>query len=505
MNKPVTVNQAYRYALDPTPGQERGLARHAGAARFAFNWGLALVKACLAQREADKTYDVGDELLTPVPWNLYELRKRWNQAKHQAAPWWRECSKEAYNSGLDALARALRGFTDSRSGKRAGKRVGFPRFKSRRRSRTACRFTTGVIRIEPDRKHVTLPRLGTIKLHESARKLARRVEAGTARILSATVSRDSRGRWHAAFTCEVIRHAGRPGQAGRLGEVIGVDAGVTSLAVLSRPVPGLSDDDGKIANPRRLSAITSRLRRLQRRAACRHGPYDPATRTRREPSKRWQATQRRIGRLHGRVRDARADGWHKLTSALAQRFDTIVVEDLNVAGMLTAPTPKPDRHGRYLPNGRAAKRGLARSLSDAAPAELRRQLSYKTGWYGSALHAAGRFYPSSKTCSACAAVKPKLPLSPRLFTCDNCGLTLDRDVNAARNLAQLAAGHGTGSAPETRPRTGPHARGDQVRPAPHQRDGHRSMKREARTSPQLDQTGSLRPQGRSAPTIPIHL
>lgn len=502
LNHAVTVYQAYRFGLDPTPRQERDLARHAGAARFAYNWGLALVKACLNQREAEKSYGVAGQLLTSVPWNLYELRKRWNTAKCEVAPWWRECSKEAYNSGLDSLARALSNFSDSRSGKRGGRQVGFPRFKSRRASQASCRFTTGVMRIESDRKHVTLPRLGTIKLHESARKLARRIEAGTARILSATVSRDSRGRWHASFTCEVIRLAVRPACVRRVGVVIGVDAGVHALAVLSQPVAGLSDDEGKRVNPRRLTAVASRLRRMQRHAARQRGPYDPATDSRRQPSKRWLGTSRRIGRLYGRIRDARTDDWHKLTTALAQRFDTIVVEDLGVAGMLAAPKPKPVGNGGYLRNGRAAKRGLARSLSDAAPAKLRRQLSYKTGWYGSHLHTADRFYPSSKICSACAAVKPKLPLSQRLFRCDTCGLTLDRDVNAARNLAQLVAGHGTGSASET---GGPHAanaRGDQVRPAPQQRDGHRSMKREARTASPAGQTGSLRPQGRSVQVIP---
>jgi len=469
VSESVTCHQAYRFGLDATATQQRDLARHAGAARFAYNWGLALVKAALAQREAEQSYGVPDGRLTPVPWNLYELRRRWNQAKHQVAPWWRNNSKESYSGGLDALARALKNFSDSRAGRRTGKKVGFPRFKSRHRSRPVCRFTTGVIRIEADRRHVTLPRLGTIKLHESARKLARRIEAGTGRILSATVSCDARGRWQVAFGCQVTRVAGRPGHVGRVGVVVGVDAGVQSMAVLSTPMPGLTD--GKVANPRRLAAALKRLRREQRRATRQHGPYDPATATRRPPSRRWTKTRHRIGRLHGRARDARADGWHKLTTTLAQRFDTVVVEDLHVAGMLARPTPKPHPTGGFARNGRAAKRGLARSLADAAPAQLRRHLTYKTAWYGSHLHLANRYYPSSKTCSACATVKPKLSLSQRMFTCNTCGLTLDRDVNAARNLAQLVAGHGTGSAPETAAGNGWNAREDQIRPTPHPRHG----------------------------------
>jgi putative transposase len=291
------------------------------------------------------------------------------------------------------------------------------------------------------------------------------------------VSRDSRGRWQVAFTCQITRAAGRPAHVGPAGKVVGVDVGVASLAVLSHAVPGLTDAHGKVANPRRLAGAGGRLRRAARQV----GPYDPASRSRRAPSARWGRTWRRVARLHGQVRDARADGWHQLTIALAQRFDTLVVEDLNLAGMLTRPAPKPDGKGGQARNGRAAKRGLARSIAEAAPAQLRRQLAYKTTWYGSALHVAGRFYPSSKTCSQCQTVQPhpgddprtpegpKLSLAERMFTCGACGLTLDRDVNAARNLARLVAGNGTGSAPETGAGNGSNARGDPVSPAPRAR------------------------------------
>jgi putative transposase len=158
---------AYRYALDPAPAQERALRSHAGAARVAFNWGLDLVKANLSQRDAEKSYGItGDDLTPSISWSLYSLRKAWNAAKGAVAPWWRECSKEAFNTGLDALARALKSWGGSRRGKRKGKPAGFPRFRSRRRSRPSIRFTTGAIRCEPT--HAVLPRLGRIKLHERA-------------------------------------------------------------------------------------------------------------------------------------------------------------------------------------------------------------------------------------------------------------------------------------------------------------------------------------------------
>src|SRR5262245_47416901 len=191
--------------MDPTPAQVRALLSHAGAARVAYNWALARVKANLAQREAERSYGLIDDELTPsLSWSMYALRKDWNQAKGKVAPWWPECSKEAYATGLTQLAAGLKNWCDSRRGNRTGKRMGFPRFKSRRRATPSVRFSTGTIRVEPDRRHVTLPRLGTIKTHESTRKLARRLEYGTARILSASVRRQA-GRWFVSFTCEVER------------------------------------------------------------------------------------------------------------------------------------------------------------------------------------------------------------------------------------------------------------------------------------------------------------
>jgi putative transposase len=125
----VKTIQAYRFALDLTPAQERDVLAHAGAARVAHNWALARVKAVMDQRAAERTYGVPDEQLTAsVSWSLPALRKAWNAAKPDVAPWWNECSKEAFNTGLDALARALRNWSDSRTGKRAGRPFGFPRF-----------------------------------------------------------------------------------------------------------------------------------------------------------------------------------------------------------------------------------------------------------------------------------------------------------------------------------------------------------------------------------------
>ncbi|MFG2044236.1 IS607 family element RNA-guided endonuclease TnpB [Dactylosporangium sp. NPDC048998] len=403
------VVQAYKFALDPGGTQTGSLRRNTGAARFVYNHMLRRVCAVKLQRAAEASYGVPEADRTPWQgWSLPDLRRTWNEIKQWVAPWWAECSKEAFNTGLANLSAALGNWHASRTGARKGRRMGWPRPKRKHAQRSA-RFTTGAIRVDPDYRHVVLPRLGRIRTHESTRKLARRVRAGTAQILSATVS-ETAGRWFCSFQVAVRRDHSRPAHAPRAGRVVGVDAGVKHLAVLST--------GELVPNPAPFKAALQKLGKAQRRAARRIGPYDPATRRRRTASNRWQRAQAAVTRLHATVAAVRADSWHQLTTRLAQQFDTVVVEDLHVAGMVR-------------------NRKLARSLADAAPATLRRHLSYKTRWYGSTLHVADRWYPSSKTCSACKTAKPKLSLAERTFNCTTCGLSLDRDVNAARNLAAL--------------------------------------------------------------------
>ncbi|HEY3609247.1 MAG TPA: IS607 family element RNA-guided endonuclease TnpB [Pseudonocardiaceae bacterium] len=403
-----TTIQAYRFALDPSPGQNGMLRSHCGAQRYAFNWGLGLVKANLGQRDAERSYGVPDiELTPPANWSAYSLRKTWNQAKDQIAPWWPANSKESYASGLANLATALGNWHSSKAGTRRGPTIRFPRFKGKHRA-LSCRFTTGNLGLaNADRRHVRLPRIGVVRTLESTRKLARHVERGTARVRSATVSHRG-GRWQVSFSVEITRTDPPPT---RPPSVVGVDLGITSLAVLST---------GEIVpNPKHLELAQRELRRLQRQATRRTGPD---RRTRQQPSGRWRRTQARITRLHTAVAHARRDGLHQLTTRLASIHGTIVVEDLHVAGMLK-------------------NRCLARLIAGAGWGELRRQFDYKTRRHGGRLVVADRWYPSSKTCSNCHTVKTKLRLSERMFHCDQCGFTLDRDLNAARNLAGLVSSH----------------------------------------------------------------
>ncbi|WP_036016643.1 IS607 family element RNA-guided endonuclease TnpB [Lentzea albidocapillata] len=400
-----TVLQAYRFALDPTPQQQADLRSHCGGQRYAYNWGLARNKANLDQRAAEKSYDVPEiQLTTPLPWSAYSLRKDWNRAKAAVAPWWSENSKEAYSSGLANLATALTNWQNSRTGERRGRKLSFPKFRGKR-STLSCRVTTGAIGlVDSDRRHVKLPRIGTVRTHESTRKLARHIERGAARIRSATVSRRS-GRWFCSFSVEIIRSDPTPSQPD---SVVGVDLGLKSLAVLStgRVIP----------NPKHLEAVQGRLRRLNRQASRRIGP-DKATAQ--KPSARWRKTQARVAKLHAQVANARRDGLHKLTTSLVREHGVIVLEDLNVSGMIR-------------------NRFLARHIADVGMAELRRHVQYKSARRGVQMIIASRWYPSSKTCSGCGAMKAKLPLRVRAFHCDECDLVIDRDLNAAHNLAALA-------------------------------------------------------------------
>ena len=316
----------------------------------------------------------------------------------------------------------------------AGAAVGFPRFKTRHRSARSVRFTTGAIRVEPDRHHVVLPRIGRIRTHESTRTLARRLQAGTARILSATVSFTG-GRWQCAFQV-IVTAKTRPAHARRSQHrVVGVDVGVKDLLVVAT-ADGV--EVARVAAPKPLTRAQSRLRAAQRQAARRCGPYDPDTKTRREPSKRWQRATARVGRIHGKVAAIRAHEIHQATTALATGHEVVAVEQLAAKNLSR-------RGGRR-------KRGLNRALGDAALGRIRTQLDYKTTWYGTALVTAPRFFPSTQLCSRCGA-KTKPRLRDRIYRCRNGCPPIDRDLNAAINLARLGdpklggTGTGTGSRP----------------------------------------------------------
>jgi putative transposase len=280
-----------------------------------------------------------------------------------------------------------------------------------------------------------------VRTHESTRKLARRLQAGTARILSATVSFTG-GRWQCAFQV-IINGKTRPAHARRSQHpVVGVDVGIRDLLVVATPDGA---EVARVAAPKPLARAQSRLRAAQRHSARRCGPYDRQTKTRREPSKRWERANIRVGRIHARVAAIRAHEIHQATTALATGHQVVAAEDLAAKNM-----------GR---RGGRRKRGLNRALGDAALGRVGTQLGYKTTWYGAELVTAPRFYASTQLCSQCG-VKTKLRLRDRIYRCRNGCPVLCRDLNAAINLARLGdptyekTRTGTGSRPAANHRVG---------------------------------------------------
>jgi putative transposase len=362
-----------------------------------------------------------------------DLHKLWNAAKKvdPTLAWWSDNSKCVYQEAFNDLYRALRDFDKSRKGLQKGKRLGFPKVKKRGKCRDSFRFGGGAIRCAG--ATVILPRLGTIRTHESTRKLGRRLTNGTARILSATVSRTAQ-RWFVSFTVEVERAI--PERHARPGSAIGVDLGVKTL------LTGV-DDAGNIHLHRRIEGAPGQPAKT------------PPRFSRALPEGKNGANRRkhadRLVRIYARIANVRADALRKATSGLAARYETVVAEDLNVTGML-------------------ANHRLARAVADQGFGQARRMLSYKTIWNGGTLLVADRWYPSSKTCSACGWRKPSLKLAKRRFTCEACGLVMDRDQNAARNLLALRLEAGKDPGTARRAGTGPGARayacGDHVRPGP---------------------------------------
>ena len=381
--------EAVRVALDPTPAQERRLASHAGGARFAYNAMLAHVKAAM---------DKGEE----QGWSFYSLRKRWNADKDALAvnvdgePWWAENSKESYSSGIEALAKGLSNWSKSRRGDRKGHKVGFPKFKTKDKATAKFAYTTGFKLIEGDPKGLWLPRIGRVHCMEN---VAERVNG--AKVLRMTVSQRA-GRWYASLTVE---RDDKPVKCAPKGGAVGVDLGVKTLATLS--------DGTVVENPRYLRKSERKLKKAQQ-----------ALSRKTKGSNRRAKAKAKVARIHARVANQRQDAMHKLTTWLTNKYSDISIEDLHAAGMVK------NRH-------------LAKSISDAAFGEFRRQLEYKTARSGARLHVVDRWFASSQTCSKCGSAKAKLSLSERTYACDSCGLVLDRDLNAAINIKVA------GSAPET--------------------------------------------------------
>ena len=373
--------RGYQTELDLNNEQRTACLKHAGAARYAYNFGLA---------RSQEVYRATGKRPSAI-----DLHREINALKKTDILWAYEVSKCAMQEALRDLDKAYQHFFRRVKLKKQGKlkdKVGFPKFKKRSKAIGSFRLTGSIKVFE---NTVQLPRLGLLRLHEHG------YIPTDAKILSATVS-EKAGRWFVSV--QVQEEQEKPVLTATT--AIGVDLGIKTLATLS--------DGITFENPRALKHAQKKLKRLER-----------AKSRRKKGSKNRAKARQAIAKTHAHIANIRKDASHKLTSYLCKNHALVAIEDLHVAGMLK-------------------NHCLAQAVSDSNFGEIRRQLEYKAEWHGTHLVTIDRFYPSSKTCSACQWVDEDLTLADRVFICEQCGMVLDRDLNAAINIRRVA-----GSSPDT--------------------------------------------------------
>ncbi len=373
------------------------LARAFGCARMVFNDGL---RARQEAREQGLPYITDGELSKKV---ITEAKKT------NARAWLGEVSSVVLQQALADLNTAYRNFFSSLSGKRKGRKVVAPRFRSRKDNRQAVRFTANSRFRVLDNGRLRLPKVGDLQVRWS-RQLP---SAPT----SVTVIRDAAGRYFASF---VVRATDQP--LPETDTEVGIDLGLTHFAVLS--------DGTKVAAPKFLRRAARKLRRLQQNLA----------RKQKGSSNRKKAVVK-VARAHAKVGDTRRDWLHKLSTTMVRDNQAIYVEDLSVAGL-----------------GRTR---LAKSVHDAGWATFTAMLEYKAARYGRTFGRVDRWFPSTRMCSVCGAVGEKLSLNVREWTCP-CGTTHDRDVNAARNIRAAGRADLNDRGARVRPEAIPAPRGEAV-------------------------------------------
>ncbi|WP_328424874.1 RNA-guided endonuclease InsQ/TnpB family protein [Streptomyces sp. NBC_00443] len=323
-------------------------------------------------------------------WTLRQERVNYNATSSMLTAW-KKTEELAFLNDVSSvpLQQALRHLQTAFTHFFA-KRAKYPRFKSRKRSRPSAEYTTSAFRFRDG--ELTLAKMDQPLDIVWSRQLPASAQPSTV-----TVSQDRVGRWFVSLLVEDPTIRPLPAN----GKTVGVDAGLDHLLTLST--------GEKITNPRHERKDRAQLARAQREMS-RKAEGDGANRAK---------ARRRVARIHARIADRRRDTLHKITTRLVRDNQVVVIEDLAVRNLLK--------------NGR-----LARAISDAAWSDFRSMLEYKAQWYGREVIAVDRWFPSSRLCSHCGALAGRMPLNVRTWTCESCGTTHDRDVNAARNL--LAAG-----------------------------------------------------------------
>jgi putative transposase len=355
---------AHKIRIYPNAKQEVGLRKACGAARWAWNWALS---------EWQKAYGNKEKV------NENLLRKKLNSIKKEQYPWLYESTKCAPQQAIINLGKAYQSYFKSL---KTNKKVGIPKFKSKKKNKDS--FYIDNVHPLIKEKNFRVPNIdGTMKMAESPRY--------SGKIMSYAVSRDV-DRWYVSVTIDTSDIQ----KLEPTGKTVGVDLGIKTLATLS--------DGVVIENPKYLKQQEKRLARQQRVFA-----------RRQKESKNKEKAKVKVQKLHRKVRLSRLDTIRQVTAKLVRNYDCIVIEDLNVKGMVK-------------------NRKLAKAISDVGFGMFRTILTRKCEMYGRKLTVVDRFFPSSKICSNCGCIKDELSLSERVYKCNDCGFEIDRDLNAAINL-----------------------------------------------------------------------
>ena len=392
--------KSFKTELDPNNKQRTLFAKHAGCARFAYNWALNLLQENNKKKKEEEKLFIENRKSLGLPElseqelkkyrteqskkylrpNAIDLHKLINTKKETEFPWMYEVSKWSVQNALRQVETAYKNFFFSLKSKK--RKTGLPK-KKKKDQRDSFTVDNPVIVFE---NCIQLPKIGKVRLKEhNYLPLGKQSKA--------TVSKKA-NRWFVSVFCEVpeiqkkeLKH-----------EKLGVDLGIKSLITCS--------DGTQIKNSDKIKKLQKTLKRTQRKLA-----------KQKKGSKSRQKTKLKLQKLHYKISCSRNDILHKATTLLAKTKleETIVMEDLNVKGIIK-------------------NHNLAQAIANVGMGEFGRQLLYKTQWYGKRLEFADRFFPSSKMCSRCGWINHSLKLSDRVFKCSECGLEIDRDLNAAVNL-----------------------------------------------------------------------
>ena len=366
------MKRAYKYKIKPTMKQQNMLLQHFGCARFIYNWGLDLkIKAYLKDKTQLSYIDLAKELT---------LLKKTEEYK-----WLNDVTNEILQQALRCVDAAFNNFFREKKG--------FPKFKSKHRSKDCCKFIQSV-KFDFEKWQVKIPKVGWVNLCKNKSFDLSKVKLGTL-----TVSRDKCGTYWVTILVDDNKTF-PPKTKVEKETSVGIDLGIKDFAILS--------DGTKFGNPKYYEKRQCKLRRLQQRLS-----------KKTKGSKNRNKAKICLATCSRRITNCRTDYLQKLSTYLVRTYDTICIEDLNVKGMMQ------NHH-------------LAKSISSASWSEFRRMLTYKCEWRGKNLLIIDRFEPSSKTCNNCGYVYKGLTLSERSWKCPVCEKTLDRDINAAKNIHDMA-------------------------------------------------------------------